>query len=416
MAEVIRMPRLSDTMEEGIIVGWLKKEGDMIEPGDVLAEVETDKATMELDSYQEGVLLHIHVKEGPVPVDSIIAILGEEGEDYEHLLEESSDKEEKKPENDSEEQEPDKEQEGSKVETPAPAASSTTEEGRIKASPLAKKIASEKGIDLQSLSGTGDGGRIVKRDVEKAAKKGVAAPEKAAPVTKPRLSLGAEDQSIPLTQMRKVIAKRLGESKFTAPHFYVTVEIDMDNAIKARETLNEGEEQRISFNDMIIKAAAVALREHPMINSSWQDDQIVVHGDINIGVAVAVEEGLLVPVIRNADYKSLSQIKSEIVEMAGKARDRKLQPDEMQGNTFTISNLGMFGVEEFTAIINPPDSAILAVGTIVKKPVVKNDEIVIGNTMKVTLSCDHRTVDGALGAQFLQTLRSYLENPMKLLR
>lgn len=416
MAEVIRMPRLSDTMEEGIIVGWLKKEGDMIEPGDVLAEVETDKATMELDSYQEGVLLHIHVKEGPVPVDSIIAILGEEGEDYEHLLEESSDKEEETPEKESEEQQPDKDQEESKEETPAPAASSATEEGRIKASPLAKKIASEKGIDLQNISGTGDGGRIVKRDVEKAAEKGVAAPEKAAPATKPRLSLGAEDQSIPLTQMRKVIAKRLGESKFTAPHFYVTVEIDMDNAIKARETLNEGEEQRISFNDMVIKAVAVALREHPMINSSWQDDQIVIHGDINIGVAVAVEEGLLVPVIRNADYKSLSQIKSEIVEMAGKARDRKLQPDEMQGNTFTISNLGMFGVEEFTAIINPPDSAILAVGTIVKKPVVKNDEIVIGNTMKVTLSCDHRVVDGALGAQFLQTLRSYLENPMKLLR
>jgi len=413
MAEVIRMPRLSDTMEEGIIVGWLKKEGDMIEPGDVLAEVETDKATMELDSYQEGVLLHINVKEGPVPVDSIIAVIGEEGEDYEHLLEESSDEKKEDTSKEQAEEQSAKDIETSKEKSPEPS-SSKTEEGRIKASPLAKKIASEKGIDLQNISGTGDGGRIVKRDVEEAAEKGVSAP-KAAPAAA-RLSLGAEDQSIPLTQMRKVIAKRLGESKFTAPHFYVTVEIDMDNAIKARETLNEGEEQRISFNDMMIKAAAVALRQHPMINSSWQDDQIVVHGDINIGVAVAVEEGLLVPVIRNADYKSLSQIKSEIVEMAGKARDRKLQPDEMQGNTFTISNLGMFGVEEFTAIINPPDSAILAVGTIVKKPVVKNDEIVIGNTMKVTLSCDHRIVDGALGAQFLQTLRSYLENPMKLLR
>jgi len=411
MAEVIRMPRLSDTMEEGVIVGWLKKEGDMIEPGDVLAEVETDKATMELDSYQEGVLLHIHVKEGPVPVDSIIAILGEEGEDYEHLL-----KEEEK-EDVTEEKEEEK-----KEETPQPQkesaegapASSKTESGRIKASPLAKKIASEKGIDLQTITGTGDGGRIIKKDVEEAIEKG-----KSAPVTTPaasQISLGAEDQSIPVTQMRKVIAKRLGESKFTSPHFYVTVEIDMDNAIKARKTLNEGEDDRISFNDMMIKAAAVTLRQHPIINSSWQDDQIVVNGNINIGVAVAVDEGLLVPVIRNADYKSLSQIRSEIVEMAGRARERKLQPEEMQGNTFTISNLGMFGVEEFTAIINPPDSAILAVGTIVEKPVVKDGEIVIGNTMKVTLSCDHRVIDGALGAQFLQTLKSYLENPMKLLR
>lgn len=415
MAEVIRMPRLSDTMEEGVIVGWLKQEGDMIEPGDVLAEVETDKATMELDSYQEGVLLHIHVKEGPVPVDSIIAILGEEGEDYEHLLkEEEEEKEQEAAPQEAEEKTAEASSQPQKESTAEAPASSLTDSGRIKASPLAKKIASEKGIDLQTITGTGDGGRIIKRDVEEAIEKGTSAPAATPAVS--QISLGTEDQSIPVTQMRKVIAKRLGESKFTSPHFYVTVEIDMDNAIEARKTLNEGEEDRISFNDMMIKAAAVTLRQHPIINSSWQDDQIVVNGNINIGVAVAVDEGLLVPVIRNADYKSLSQIRSEIVEMAGRARDRKLKPEEMQGNTFTISNLGMFGVEEFTAIINPPDSAILAVGTIVEKPVVKNGEIVIGNTMKVTLSCDHRVIDGALGAQFLQTLKSYLENPMKLLR
>ncbi len=419
MAEVIRMPRLSDTMEEGVIGGWLKKEGDAIEPGDLLAEVETDKATMELESYQEGTLLHIAVKEGPVPVDSVIAVIGEEGEDYQSLLDETKaeKKEAEKESDDDEDDDKADDTKKSKAEEPAPAEKSdkksVNEDGRIKASPLAKKMASDKGIDLQSISGTGDGGRIVKKDIEKAIESGVLQPGAASPIS----IEGGEDRVVPVSQMRKVIGKRLGESKFTSPHFYITAEIDMDAAIEARKSLNAGEEeQKISFNDLVIKAVAIALRKHPFVNSSWEGDKIVQHGDINIGVAVAVDEGLLVPVIRHADYKSLSQIKTEIVDLAGKARDKKLKPEEMQGNTFTISNLGMFGVDEFTAIINPPDACILAVGTIVTKPVVRDGQIVIGNTMKITLSCDHRVVDGAVGAQFLKTLRSYLEHPMKMLR
>jgi len=419
MAEVIRMPRLSDTMEEGVIVGWLKKEGDAIEPGDLLAEVETDKATMELESYQEGTLLHIAVKEGPVPVDSVIAVLGKEGEDYQSLLDEAKEEEASKEEESKEEAEAEKEdkEDGDAMDkakkTDATDQESTPSDGRVKASPLAKKMASDKGIDIKSISGTGDGGRIIKRDIEKAVESGV---QRAA--VAPSIDIESRaDQILPISQMRKVIAKRLGESKFTSPHFYITAEIDMDRAIDARESLNAGEEEeRISFNDIIIKAVAMALRHHPFVNSSWEGDKIIQHGDINIGVAVAVDEGLLVPVIRQADYKSLSQIKSEIVELAGKARNKKLTPEEMQGNTFTISNLGMFGVDEFTAIINPPDACILAVGTINTKPVVRDGQIVIGNTMKITLSCDHRIVDGAVGAQFMKTLRSYLENPMKMLR
>ncbi len=419
MAEVIRMPRMSDTMEEGVIVAWLKKEGDKIEPGDLLAEVETDKATMELDSFQEGTLLHIAVKEGPVPVDSIIAVVGEEGEDYQSLLDEIKKEEESKGGDSKEEEKTDKEDDSAKVgaeEDKAQSASeqkSTSEDGRIKASPLAKKMASDKGIDLHSVSGTGDGGRIIKRDIEKAVESGVQQPAAASTIN----IEGGKDRIIPISQMRKIIGKRLGESKFTSPHFYITAEIDMDRAIDARKSLNAGEdEQKISFNDIIIKAVAMALRHHPFVNSSWEGDKIVQHGDINIGVAVAVEDGLLVPVIRHADYKSLSQIKSEIVELAGRARNKKLTPEEMQGNTFTISNLGMFGVDEFTAIINPPDACILAVGTINTKPVVRDGQIVIGNTMKITMSSDHRIVDGAVGAQFMKTLRSYLENPMKMLR
>lgn len=419
MAEVIRMPRLSDTMEEGVIVGWLKKEGDAIEPGDLLAEVETDKATMELESYQEGTLLHIAVKEGPVPVDSVIAVLGKEGEDYQSLLDEAKEEEASKEEESKEEAEAEKKdkEDGDAMDkakkTDATDQESTPSDGRVKASPLAKKMASDKGIDIKSISGTGDGGRIIKRDIEKAVESGV---QRAA--VAPSIDIESRaDQILPISQMRKVIAKRLGESKFTSPHFYITAEIDMDRAIDARESLNAGEEEeRISFNDIIIKAVAMALRHHPFVNSSWEGDKIIQHGDINIGVAVAVDEGLLVPVIRQADYKSLSQIKSEIVELAGKARNKKLTPEEMQGNTFTISNLGMFGVDEFTAIINPPDACILAVGTINTKPVVRDGQIVIGNTMKITLSCDHRIVDGAVGAQFMKTLRSYLENPMKMLR
>lgn len=421
MAEVIRMPRLSDTMEEGVIVGWLKKEGDAIEPGDLLAEVETDKATMELESYQEGTLLYIAVKEGPVPVDSVIAVLGDEGEDYQAVLDEAKaeqedQKEDKEEEADSDQDAPSDDKESSSEKTGSTKTSEPSDSGdddRIKASPLAKKMAKDEGIDLRSVSGSGDGGRIVKKDIEKAIESGVQQPAAASSI---QISAG-EDRVIPVSQMRKVIGKRLGESKFTSPHFYITAEIDMDAAIAARKSLNsDDEQQKISFNDLVIKAVAMALRKHPFVNSSWEGDKIVQHGDINIGVAVAVDEGLLVPVIHNADFKSLSQIKSEIVELAGKARNKKLQPDEMQGNTFTISNLGMFGVDEFTAIINPPDACILAVGTINTKPVVKDGEIVIGNTMKVTLSCDHRVVDGAVGAQFIQTLRSYLEHPMKMLR
>lgn len=425
MAEVIRMPRMSDTMEEGVIVGWLKEEGDEIEPGDILAEVETDKATMELESYQEGVLLHIAVKEGPVPVDAIVAVIGEKGEDFQSLLEEEqkagSDKQEEQADSDESEDGADSdakdtskdsdEKDKSAEEQKAPAPPSS-DDGRTKASPLARKMAAEKGIELSLLSGSGDGGRIIKRDVEKAIESGVQKSTTATPV----VPVG-EDQVIPMSQMRKVIARRLSESKYTSPHFYVTAEIDMDNAIAGRKSLNAGEEEtRISFNDIVIKATAMALRQHPAVNSSMDGDSIVQHAEINIGVAVAVDEGLMVPVVRNADYKSLSQIKAEIGEMAGKARNRKLKPEEMQGNTFTISNLGMFGVDEFTAIINPPDACILAVGSIVTKPVVRDGQIVVGNTMKVTLSCDHRVVDGAVGARFLQTLRDYLENPMKMLR
>ena len=427
MAEVIRMPRMSDTMEEGNIVGWLKKVGDAVEPGDVLAEVETDKATMELESYNEGVLLYIGIKEGPVPVNGILAVIGEEGEDYKAALAAAEGSlsvpaEEKKTES-------------AQVEETVPVAAgveqvsapSSIEEKRLKASPLAKKMASEAGLDISTISGSGDNGRIVKRDIETALQSqpaiSVAAPTPAQepapaqPIVPAFNFNGSADtfEDFPVSQMRKTIARRLGESKFSAPHFYLTVEINMDNAISAREEINELSPVRISFNDIIVKACAVALRQHPAINSSWLGDKIRRNGAINIGVAVAVEEGLLVPVIRHADMKSLSQIKVEVKALAEKAKNRKLQPDEMQGNTFTISNLGMFDIEEFTAIINTPDSCILAVGSIVEKPIVKNGELAIGNMMKVTLSCDHRVVDGATGAQFLQTVKGILEAPIRLL-
>lgn len=416
MAEVIRMPRMSDTMEEGVIVGWLKKEGDVVEPGDVLAEVETDKATMDLESYQEGVLLYIGVKEGPVPVDALVAIIGEAGEDFQELLANAQAGDSTSSDSNAD-AEPATEEAATNanngvtetaVEETAPAS-----DDRLKASPLAKKIAKEKGLDIQNIAGSGEGGRIIKKDVESA----VAQPASPAPSSAPSIVVPAgEDQKVPVSQMRKVIAKRLSESKYTAPHFYLTAEINMDNAIQARKMINEGEDDvRISFNDIVIKATAAALRQHPFVNGSWNGDHLLLHGDIHIGVAVAVEDGLMVPVVKNADFKSLSQIKAEVKDLATRARTKKLKPDEMQGNTFTISNLGMFGIDEFTGIINPPDSCILAVGAINKKPIVVNDAIVIGSTMKITLSCDHRIVDGAVGAQFLQTLRKYLENPMKLL-
>lgn len=435
MAEVIRMPRMSDTMEEGNIVAWLKEEGEEVESGETLAEVETDKATMELDSYSDGVLLHIAVKEGAVPINGVIAVIGEEGEDWKAALEAA-------------------EGEGSsngtaevteeKVASPEPVAATPAAESsapaaddrRVKASPLAKSMAKEAGIDLGQVNGSGDNGRIVKKDIEAAieqrssAPAAAPAPAPAAPaqpatapaaVEGPKVTPfafnagGPNFEDTPVSQMRKTIARRLGESKFSAPHFYLTVEIDMAKAMQLRKQLNEVAPTKISFNDLVIKAVAAALRLHPAVNSSWLGDTIRTNHDVNIGVAVAVDEGLLVPVVRYADIKTLSQINAEVRELAGKAKNRKLGLDEMQGNTFTISNLGMFGIEEFTAIINPPDSCILAVGTIVEKPVVKDGEIQIGHKMKVTMSCDHRVVDGATGAQFLQTLQGILEDPIRLL-
>lgn len=426
MAEIIRMPRMSDTMEEGNIVAWLKKEGDRIESGQTLAEVETDKATMELDAFTDGVLLHIAVPKGPVAIDGIIAVIGKEGEDWKAAIAAA-------------------EGGAAAASTPAPAAAPThnipdtapaavapvpASDQRVKASPLARSIAKEIGVDLQTIQGSGDHGRIIKRDVEAAAQTtgtlpAAPQPSAAAPTPEPATTAptfhpavspdGGHYDDAPLSQMRKVIARRLSESKFTAPHFYLTVEINMDKAISLRTRLNEVSPVKLSFNDLVIKAAAAALRQHPGINASWLGDKIRYHHEVNIGVAVAIEEGLLVPVIRNADIKTLSQINTEVKSQATKAKERKLQPEEMQGNTFTISNLGMFGIEEFTAIINPPDACILAVGAIVEKPIVQNGEITIGNTMKATLSCDHRVVDGAKGAQFLQTFKQILEDPIRIL-
>lgn len=442
MAEVIRMPRMSDTMEEGNIIGWLKAEGETVEAGETLAEVETDKATMELDSYFDGVLLHIAVKEGQVPINGVIAVIGEEGEDWKAAIAAAGDG--GSGESEASEDEPAKEEEketASASTTSAPESEGEGEGDRIKASPLARSMAKEANIDLGSVTGSGDHGRIVKRDVEAAMEGKSAAPapsaapaapapasaapspapapakEQVAPAVTPFAYTGGGDnfEKVPLSQMRKVIARRLGESKFTAPHFYLTVEINMNKAIALRKRINEVAPTKISFNDLVIKASAAALRLHPAVNSAWMDDHIRINKDINIGVAVAVEDGLLVPVVRYADIKTLSQINTEVKSLAGKAKNRKLQPDEMQGNTFTISNLGMFGIEEFTAIINPPDAAILAVGGIIEKPIVKNGEIVVGNQMKVTLSCDHRVIDGASGAQFLNTFKAILEDPIRLM-
>ncbi|MBK8055237.1 MAG: pyruvate dehydrogenase complex dihydrolipoamide acetyltransferase [Saprospiraceae bacterium] len=425
MAEIIRMPRLSDTMEEGNIVAWLKKEGEKVKAGDVLAEVETDKATMELESFFDGVLLYIGVPSGPVVVDGIIAIIGKEGEEFKHLLGEPKvSQDEKKPAGPTEVKIP---QQASSIETTAEVVTINTKieespvimetSNRVKASPLAKNLAADAGLPINQIQGSGDQGRIIKKDVENflANKPQV----QVAPVVPSQQYVAPVSTfvygDVPVTQMRKTIARRLGESKFTAPHFYLTIEINMDNAVDSRTAINASAPVKISFNDFVIKASATALRKHPTINSSWFGDKITYHKDINIGVAVAVEEGLLVPVINYADLKSMSQINQEVKELAGKAKTKKLTPLEMQGNTFTISNLGMFDIEEFTAIINPPDACILAVGSIIKKPIVKNDQIVIGNMMRVTLSCDHRVVDGATAAQFLQTLKSMLENPVLML-
>ena len=418
MAEVIRMPRMSDTMEEGNIVAWLKEEGETVESGETIAEVETDKATMELDSFFDGVLLHIAVREGSVPIDGVIAVIGEEGEDWKAALaqEDSS--------SSASESTAPKMEEGPVQSTPAPAATAPSaptngspSNDRVKASPLAKSMAKEAGIDIATIAGSGDHGRIIKRDIESAlANQQAPAAAASTPVAVSNVS-SAEGSYIdhPVSQMRKTIARRLGESKFSAPHFYLNIEVDMDKAMQLRKQLNEIAPTKLSFNDLVIKAAAVSLKKHPVINSSWLGDRIRENKEVNIGVAVAVEDGLLVPVVKMADIKTLSQINMEVKELAGKAKDKKLSMDEMQGNTFTISNLGMFGIEDFTAIINPPDACILAVGTIVQKPVVKDGEIVVGNRMKVTLSCDHRVVDGASGAKFLQSFKQVMEDPIRIL-
>ena len=424
MAEIIRMPLMSDTMEEGNIVGWLKEVGDTIAAGDTLAEVETDKATMELDTYVDGVLLHIAVKEGPVPVDGIIAVIGKKGEDWKAAIaaaEGAKDSTSSEPATVAEATSAPKTDHQEAVQESASEGSSAN--GRIKASPLARSLAKGAGIDIAGIKGSGDNGRIVKRDVEAAIQTGGAAPGLPQTVQHnfpaqvfQEMAQEGSYEDLPVSQMRKVIARRLGESKFSAPHFYLTVEIDMAESMKARKQINEMiNPSKISFNDLVIKAAAGALRMHPAVNSSWLGDKIRINKDINIGVAVAVPDGLLVPVIRHSDRKTLTQINGEVKMLAGKAKERKLQPEEMQGNTFTISNLGMFGIEEFTAIINPPDACIMAVGGIIEKPVVKEGNIVVGHQMKVTLSCDHRVVDGAVGSQFLQTFKALLENPVRLL-
>jgi pyruvate dehydrogenase E2 component (dihydrolipoamide acetyltransferase) len=411
MADVVNMPALSDTMEEGTLVAWHKKVGDAVESGELLAEIETDKAVMEFQSFYDGVLLYIGVEEGnAVPVDAIIAIIGEEGEDYQALLTPAPVKEiaikEETPSEDV------LETVSAPLAKPTEISSSTN--GRLKASPLAKAMAKEEGIDLSSIQGSGDDGRIVKKDIENYLEN----PPIVSPVVAQSINVAAPEgdyEDVPATQMRKVIARRLGESKFSAPHFYLTMEICMDKLIATRKQVKELTDTKISFNDFIVKAVAKALTSNKVINSSWLGDRIRYYNYVNIGVAVAMDEGLVVPVVRNADTKALSQIATEIRELAGKARDRKLTPEEMSGNTFTISNLGMFGIDEFTAIINPPDACILAVGGISSRLVMDEGEVKESSFMKVTLSCDHRVVDGVSGAKFLQTLKDILEEPMRLI-
>ena len=422
MAEVVKMPKLSDTMTEGVVSKWHKKVGDVVKSGQLLADIETDKATMEFESFQDGVLLYIGVEEGKgAPVDSILAILGEKGEDIKPLLDGAktaaplAEKAVEKPAAPTPAPAKvvvEEKKVSAPVAVPAMAATTSVADGRAKVSPLAKKLASEKGIDIAAVRGSGDDGRVVKRDIENY---NPALHFNGSSVSSAPAFVGVESYTEEtVSQMRKTIARRLAESKFTAPHFYLTMEINMDKAIDARNDINETSPVKISFNDFVLKASAMALRKHPKINSSWLGDKIRYNQHIHIGVAVAVEDGLLVPVVRFADGKNLAQISSEVKVFGQKAKDKKLQPADWEGNTFTISNLGMFGIDEFTAIINPPDACILAVGGIKQTPVIKNGQIVPGNVMKVTLSCDHRVVDGASGSAFLQTLKSYLEKPVTM--
>ena len=418
---VVTMPRLSDTMEEGTVANWLKNVGDYVEEGDILAEIETDKATMEFESFNEGTLLHVGLSVGDsAKVDDLLAIIGPEGTDVTDIANNFS-AQVNKNETSSEAKNEIKEVKANEIsdititETSTPIETSheaIENQGRIFISPLAKKIANEKGISLNQIQGSGENGRIIKRDVENYNPSSKSVSQTVAKF----LPTGIEDfDEIKHSQMRKVIAKRLGESKFTAPHYYLAVEFDMDNAIAFRQQFNSIPDTKISFNDIIVKASALALREHPQVNSQWFDDRMKLNNHVHIGVAVAVEDGLVVPVVKFANEQTLPQIGAAVKDYASKARNKKLTPQEMEGSTFTISNLGMFGIESFTSIINQPNSAILSVGSIVQKPVVKNNKIVVGNTMKLTLACDHRTVDGATGAAFLQTLKGYIENPITML-
>jgi pyruvate dehydrogenase E2 component (dihydrolipoamide acetyltransferase) len=433
--EVILMPRLSDTMTEGVIADWHKKVGDSVKKGDILADIETDKATMELESYKEGKLLFIGAQKGEkIAVNDLLAVIGDEKKvDLGKIVAASKNKGVAAPVA----AEASKGGGVSKDGGAAPASTPTTAaggnvthsglavsaDGRIKASPLAKKLAAEKGIDIAQIPGSGDNGRIVKKDVDGftpgkavAAGGGGSEPSEAGKPAAPAVPAGQVSyEDVPVSQMRKVIAKRLAESKFTAPHFYVTMAVDMDKAIESRVKLNDVSPVKISFNDIVLKAVAVALKKHPAINSSWMGDKIRVNHHVNIGVAVAIEDGLLVPVVRFADTKSLSQIAAEVKDLAQRAKSRKLQPADWEGSTFTISNMGMFGVDEFTAIINTPDSCILAISAIQAVPVVRNGAVVPGNVMKLTLSCDHRVVDGATGSAFLQTVKSLLEEPLRMM-
>ena len=415
--KVVTMPRLSDTMTTGTVATWLKKVGDTIKEGDILAEIETDKATMEFESFNSGTLLYIGVEEGgTAPVDTILAILGPAGTDVSGIAASftvGATIETPKEEVVKQDSNP----------TPNTQHATSTNNDRIFASPLAKKIASDKGVNLSQVKGTGENGRITKSDVENFTPAAVSTPiqavtdaTNAVSAVKPFVPAGEMFQEeIKNSQMRKTIARRLSESKFTAPHYYLTIELDMDNAIASRNMINSLPETKVSFNDMVIKASAMALKKHPQVNSQWREDAMVINHHVNIGVAVAVEDGLMVPVLKFTDQMSLTQIGVNVKDLAGKAKSKKIQPAEMDGSTFTISNLGMFGIQSFTSIINQPNSAILSVGAIIEKPVVKMGQIVVGNTMTVTLACDHRTVDGATGAKFLQTFKAFMENPVTML-
>jgi pyruvate dehydrogenase E2 component (dihydrolipoamide acetyltransferase) len=426
--KIITMPRLSDTMTEGTVATWLKKVGDTIKEGDMMAEIETDKATMEFESFNAGTLLYIGIKEGEsAPVDSVLAIIGPAGTDVSGLISPSNSGGESL----------ELAKETIKIEEISTKSNTSSEvvqnkavsDSRIFASPLARKIAKEKGIALNTISGSGENGRITKKDVENYQPstsnqqpviniQPISSNQQPITNSQPQIFVPAGEtysEAVKNSQMRKVIAKRLAESKFTAPHYYLTIEMDMDQAIASRNTINTIPNTKVSFNDMVIKAVAMALKKHPKVNSQWKEEETIINHHVNVGVAVAVEDGLVVPVLKFTDQMTLTQIGENVKDMATRAKAKKIQPSEMEGSTFTVSNLGMFGIQSFTSIINQPNSAILSIGTIVEKPVVKNGAIVVGNTMTVTLACDHRTVDGATGAQFLQTFKSYMENPVTML-